>query len=495
MAENVLLSPIYNTPFIQDVDGNPLSGGKIFAYVGGSNTVLQDTYTTSAGTTKNANPIVLDSSGTLPNAIWLISGESYNLVLTDSAGTLLKGFDSVTGVATSGGGGSGSTAIWVTTAGATFLSSTSFLVTGNKTAEYRVGNRARMTLAGGAVFGTVTAVSFSSPNTTITVAMDAGTLNSSLSLAEYSVLIAAQGSTVDAGGVSYFDALPYATSNTVGWKINQVNSTLTTGLASTEAKRARMALVATAAGSGLNTAYTITPTPAVTSLATDQIFTVKFANASAGTATLTVNALSAVALKSYDYTGALVNVAITANQVSDVIYDGVQFVLLDVLPQAPAAGPPRGGVSYGTNSVFTTPAGVTTLRVTCVAGGGGGGYNYAGGEGYLPYPGGVGGQGAMTITYISTTPGTAYTVAIGVGGTGASTGSGATAGGNTSLGITLCLAGGGGPGGNASSSAAGTPGALGVSGTGTVLPGVLQFYGGGGAPEANGNSGYVMVEW
>ena len=45
-----------------DNDGNPLSGGKVYFYSAGTSTPL-DTYTSSALTSANANPVVLDSAG------------------------------------------------------------------------------------------------------------------------------------------------------------------------------------------------------------------------------------------------------------------------------------------------------------------------------------------------------------------------------------------------------------------------------------------------
>jgi hypothetical protein len=56
---NVIPDPIFTGI---DANGNPLSGGKLFAYAAGT-TTPQDTYTSSALTSANANPVVLDSAG------------------------------------------------------------------------------------------------------------------------------------------------------------------------------------------------------------------------------------------------------------------------------------------------------------------------------------------------------------------------------------------------------------------------------------------------
>lgn len=86
-----------------DDNGKPLAGGRIFTYQGGSFSVLKTTYTTNAGNIANSNPIVLGSDGRLPNEIWLIDGETYNIVITKSDGTtVLQQFSNITGIGTGG---------------------------------------------------------------------------------------------------------------------------------------------------------------------------------------------------------------------------------------------------------------------------------------------------------------------------------------------------------------------------------------------------------
>lgn len=501
----VLLSPIFNVPSFQDGNGNPLSGGKIFQYQAGSNSVLRTTFTSDTGLTANANPIVLDSSGTLPNAIWLTEGQAYNLVLTAADGTtVLKGFDDVTGITGSIVIPGATVAVWVTAGVATFLTSTSFRVVGNKTSEYAVGNRVRVTQSGGFTYGVVTARTFASPNTTVTIQNDGAVLNSSLSLADYSILSASPGATVDAGGVSFFDALPYATTNTVGWKINQVEVSVTavgTIVTTNETKAASDRKVWWSSGSGTNTPYAVALAPAITSYTADQLFTVKFQSPSIGNPTINFNSVGAVNLKAYSSTGTLVAPLIADNMVSDVVFDGTQFILLDSLPieAETAAATPRGMRTYGTNNTFTTPANVYYIKITCVGGGGQGGISVGCGDietGFTSFAGGRGGYGEATEKYIATTPGTTYTVAIGAGGNDASAGIGGT----TSFGITIATAVGGRRGGGASCS--GGEGGLGTGGFGGV--GTLRLRGGaisygdfgsGGFSESPGNSGLCVVEW
>ena len=64
-----------------DSAGDPLAGGLLYTYAAGTSTPLA-TYSSQAGTTPNANPVVLDSRGEA-TVFW--SGASYKVVLHDSA--------------------------------------------------------------------------------------------------------------------------------------------------------------------------------------------------------------------------------------------------------------------------------------------------------------------------------------------------------------------------------------------------------------------------
>jgi hypothetical protein len=95
MAVN--LSPIGNGQQFFDNTGLPLNGGLIYTYQAGSSTALA-TYTDVNGTTANANPIVLDSSGRLTSEVWLTYGYNYKFVLKTSAGTTLGTYDNLYGI-------------------------------------------------------------------------------------------------------------------------------------------------------------------------------------------------------------------------------------------------------------------------------------------------------------------------------------------------------------------------------------------------------------
>jgi len=69
--------------YFVDVNGLPLSGGKVYTYNAGT-TTPKATYTDSTGTVAAANPIILDSTGIA--SIW-ISG-TYNIQVYNSSGVL-----------------------------------------------------------------------------------------------------------------------------------------------------------------------------------------------------------------------------------------------------------------------------------------------------------------------------------------------------------------------------------------------------------------------
>ena len=73
--------PYTPMPFIRgqwfDANGNPLASGRLFFYAAGTST-KQNTYTTSAGSVANANPVVLDAAGRAD--VFLQTGLSYKIV-------------------------------------------------------------------------------------------------------------------------------------------------------------------------------------------------------------------------------------------------------------------------------------------------------------------------------------------------------------------------------------------------------------------------------
>jgi hypothetical protein len=81
-----------------DNNGVILSGGKIYTYAAGT-TTPQATYTSAAGVTPHANPIILDSAGRVPGGeIWLTDGLVYKFVIETSTAILIGTYDNITGV-------------------------------------------------------------------------------------------------------------------------------------------------------------------------------------------------------------------------------------------------------------------------------------------------------------------------------------------------------------------------------------------------------------
>jgi len=83
------------------------------------------------------------------------------------------------------------------------------------------------------------------------------------------------------------------------------------------------------ASTGTAPAYVLTPTPAITAYSIYQRFNVNFhAAGTAGSNTLNVSGLGAKNLKQYDTLGVKQPAIISANFISDVIYDGTDFIVL-----------------------------------------------------------------------------------------------------------------------------------------------------------------------
>lgn len=184
----VKLSPIGNdAPFV-DSSGNPLSGGLLYTYTAGSSTP-ENTYTTSAGSVANANPIVLDSNGYPASggsvvSIWLTSGVSYKFVLKTSASVTVWTRDNITGINDT----SVSIDQWVSGATPTYVSATTFTLVGDQTTTYAPGRRLKFTVTAGTVYGTIYTSTYGAL-TTIVMAMDSsGNLDSGLSAVSYALL-------------------------------------------------------------------------------------------------------------------------------------------------------------------------------------------------------------------------------------------------------------------------------------------------------------------
>lgn len=187
----VLFSPWGNSQFF-DANGDPANGWKIYTYVAGSSTPLS-TYTDSTGTVAQSNPIVINSLGfPTTGQIWLTSGLSYKLVLTDASDVVKKTQDNITGVISSS---SSTLSQWVASGlTPTYVSATSFTLAGDQTSAFHVGRRLQTTNTSGTIYSRIVTSAYTTL-TTVTVVNDSGVLDSGLSAVNYGLLTATGTST------------------------------------------------------------------------------------------------------------------------------------------------------------------------------------------------------------------------------------------------------------------------------------------------------------
>jgi microcystin-dependent protein len=103
---------------------------------------------------------------------------------------------------------------------------------------------------------------------------------------------------------------------------------------------------------GSSPQYTLTPQPPLTSYVAGQRYRVKFHAASVGNPTLNVSGLGALNVVQYDNTGLKEPSLLAAGQLTDVEFDGADWVVLNPLPTADAS---VGTLSFHAGT--TPPAG------------------------------------------------------------------------------------------------------------------------------------------
>lgn len=204
------LSPIGNSQIV-DVNGNPLSGGKIYTYLAGTSTPT-DTWTTSAGTVAHTNPIILNTLGATDTPIWLTGGVAYKFVIKSSDDvTTLYTFDNIEGV-NDPSTVTPSAPEWVASDMAiSYTSTTTFSATGDVTQILPVGIRIKTTNTAGLIYSTVESVTYSVGNTIVEVINDTGTaLDAGLSALSYSILSPTKPSLPNSQAVRDSIGIPYA---------------------------------------------------------------------------------------------------------------------------------------------------------------------------------------------------------------------------------------------------------------------------------------------
>lgn len=256
---SVLFSPFGNSQFFDD-NGDPATGWKIFTYAAGSSTPLA-TFTTSSGSVAQSNPIIIDSLG-FPSVgqVWLTSGLAYKLVLTNASNVVKKTEDNITGVT-----GVSSVTQWIASGlTPTYVSATSFTLVGDQTSEFHVQRRLQSTNTSGTIYSTITATAYTTL-TTVTVLNDSGALDSGLSAVNLGFLTAVNPSV----------PASYAKSGANTDITSRGNNTSTAYITG-----------------GILTAYTLTPTPAITAYAAGQSFGVTFNVASGAAPTITISGIA-----------------------------------------------------------------------------------------------------------------------------------------------------------------------------------------------------------
>jgi hypothetical protein len=170
-------------------------------------------------------------------------------------------------------------------------SAATFKITGDVTTKYLVNRKVRVNDAA-TYYGTVTASSYSAPDTTVTVELESGSLTASFT----AVAIAALSPTnLSVPPIIYNGKAVYA------------------------------------ADGGASDAYAVTLTPVPTSYVTGMIIRFKANSANTGAATLNVNSLGAKTIKK-SVTTDLSDNDILASQIVTVVYDGTNFQMLSTIP-------------------------------------------------------------------------------------------------------------------------------------------------------------------
>jgi hypothetical protein len=337
MTITVGISPVFNENEFQDNNGNVAAGYYITTYEAGSFSTKQTSYSDSIAT-PNDNPIRLDSSGRLPPgiAIWLDTTLTYNLALSsDEAGlNIVQFFANINAVPLPPSSGGGSSAIWVLIPAApTYVSATEFLVPGAFSPQFAVGNRVQIQNTDSTFqYATVVNVSYSSPNTYVTVQNDSSVLQTQMATVWYSGNVTfTSGATVDAGGVTFTSGLTYTNIATVGGQLALAKTAITN--LSTDIAGLYLAWETT----GGPTAYSISPVPASLGNADNMQYNIVVNTNSSGSPTLNVSGVGAAPLVQFNQVGTYVPAVLVTGQATSVIFNGTDWVVQNPVPSITVA--------------------------------------------------------------------------------------------------------------------------------------------------------------
>lgn len=297
-----LLSPICNEQQ-SDLNGAPLSGGTIDTYLAGSSTPAP-TYTDITGANPQTNPIVLNTLGLAPSAIWLDSSLTYKFVVKNSVGMLQRTIDNISGI---------SSAIptqdqWVIySAPPTFIDATHLSLAGDQTSIFQPGRRVKTVNTGGVVYSTILTSVFGAV-TTLTLVNDAGaSLDAGLSQISYALL------------TNLNPSIPATYARNAYLDFTGVPTLVTTGVAPT--------YVLTT----LNNEKFLSPFV----LTARMRFRVIFHAATAVASTLNINGAGAKSIVVLDRLGNFSSPLIPINLTCDLEYDGTSFIMFNnMIPNA-----------------------------------------------------------------------------------------------------------------------------------------------------------------
>lgn len=435
--------PIQSTQFIPG--GNtPANGGQLFFYQAGTST-KQTVYKDNLASVSWTNPIVLDSGGNLPNGgeVWFSQGIAYKVVFAPSNDTdppaspywskdNLSGINDVT---------ASSISDWTADSTPTFVSATSFTLSGDQTAKYTKGRRVKTTNTAGTVYSTVLSSAFGAGVTTVVVASDTGTqLDSGLSAVSYGLVNPAASSINDLDIFKKANTTVAASATTDIWGVAGDYVHITSS-------NATIFSFSTAPYAGARRELTFDGNVTIATSAT-LIIPSGFNLPIVSSDSLVIRAESTISSK---VVGGMLSYLLSPNIKSLTTYSTVT-----------------------TGGIFTTGGSTYAIWARMVGGGGGGGAGSS--TANLPAAGGGGGAGSYAEWFGAVNPNSTYTYSIGAqGAAGSGVGNGGN-GGNTSLtvGAVTVIAPGGtggsgvGPGGGGSGGAGGnntSSASYGVAGT------------------------------
>ena len=142
-------------------------GGKLYTYLANSTTAAT-VYQDDVGGASHTNPIILNARGEPPAPIWINGGQSIKFALNDASDVPIRTIDDVTGVGDPTGI-TNTVSEWATFSYTpTYVSASSFTVTGNQTASLNVGRRVKVPVSGNTSYGTITTSAFGAV-TTVTI--------------------------------------------------------------------------------------------------------------------------------------------------------------------------------------------------------------------------------------------------------------------------------------------------------------------------------------